>query len=765
VAGLEARQVASDGLTGQQASGRGPCSALSGAGRTGPPPLVMPTYHGSLGDAHVRAVVRAALRAHGFLPSNHEVRLEASAQLAAGRWLRDKALPEALPDAGALDAYRRLATVDPYIWDALPRVSGFGYRQATVLDRLAWTSPSVEYDVVLVGAAFNAAIWLLDYLVDEHMAGNLIFALVDDALISALFADATSWNALLGERRRELGDARVEVLLALIFVCVARARMLLGRGGSEQAWARLAEYVRAAYVAERLASSAQLSGAAWAPLVSALEGKATLPAKVMLQVSILATRPPRTEAPQDLEDRVVALGRLIGEIDDLVDVVKDCRAGVPSLLLVRLSRDLASRGRASASDTDVYQLIAGAADEIVTHLRSGGFLLESSRSPADDVFSELARFARMAVALWSGWDEESDVGPPQEAAPMRIASRSAAPARATRMLLEQRNEGYAEAVHLFPVPELGGDREMTYPALLYQRATILDALIDAHQAGLEIPRRVLDEEALFILQAKHQSMRGGWSYIPEMVLLPPDADDLGIVLQVLHRVGGVELAAACDEPVRLALDAAEPTGAVPTWIFGLRERSPKNEPAIQYLDAIGWPGDGAQPEVVANLCYGLVLHDRTRYRLPLERAASYLESVQADDGHWDCAWYADRYYGTYRAVSVLAVVRPESLAIRRARSFLLDRQGVDGGWGDGRSDPLNTGFAVLSLISCGMELGDGVAALGVEHLRSTQENDGGWPAVVWGSFTSPYGLQTYGSRTITTAFALKALLAVEETAR
>lgn len=200
---------------------------------------------------------------------------------------------------------------------------------------------------------------------------------------------------------------------------------------------------------------------------------------------------------------------------------------------------------------------------------------------------------------------------------------------------------------------------------------------------------------------------------------------------------------------------------MPTWVFGLPERSPGDQPARAYIDAIGGPGAGAQPEVVANFCHGLVVHDLARYRVPLERAAAYLESVQADDGQWASAWYAGSYYGTYRAVSMLRAVWPGSRAIVRARSFLLWQQRPDGGWGEDRSDPLSTAFALLALTKCEADPHDPAAMRGAGYLLATQESDGGWPMVIWGSFSTPYGVQVYGSRTITTAFALKALLAAE----
>jgi hypothetical protein len=695
------------------------------------------------------------LRSHGFAPDINEIRVESRAWVTVGLRLQHHHLPTTLPDAHSLEAYRSLAVVDPYLWAALPRVAGFGYRQAAVVDCLVRREAKApDDDVLLVGAAFNVAIALLDYLVDDAGASDIVFGLVDDALVSALFSDSASSADILAERRRSAHDPRIHVLLALMSVCVTRARLLLRRSGNVDAWVRLAECVYRAYVAERL-TAPKFPLCYAESLSTALEDKARLPVKIMMYVSFLASNPHENAIRPELEDRLDALGRLIGTIDDIVDVAKDSRAGVPSLALRRLGSPGPSDIQ-TISDADLYRLIRNVTQDVVTRMRAEGFTVESAAMGAASDDCELARFARAAVALWSDWDESSSmpiVGSPAE------RTRTCA-VRATDLLLQEQRAGYPTAIHNFPMPSAKGQGEVTYPAVLYQRATILDGLIDAYEAGLDVPRSVLDAEALEILLAKHESMPGGWSYIPEMRLLPPDADDLGIVLQVLHRIGGADLAAACDEAVRLSLDAAEPTGAIPTWILGLADRSSPGAASIAYIDSIGSPGDGTQPEVVANLCYGLLVSDRRRYEHPLQRAIGYLETAQVPDGHWISSWYAGPYYGTYRALSVIATVRPTSKAVGPGQRFLLRRQRRDGGWGEQGSDPLNTAFAVLALALSGAASRESAVGRGVDYLLREQEADGGWPTVVWGRFPTPYGVQTYGSRPITTSFALKAVLAV-----
>jgi squalene-hopene/tetraprenyl-beta-curcumene cyclase len=251
-------------------------------------------------------------------------------------------------------------------------------------------------------------------------------------------------------------------------------------------------------------------------------------------------------------------------------------------------------------------------------------------------------------------------------------------------------------------------------------------------------------------------VRGGWSYIPEVAELPPDADDLGQALQVLCRLGGPALAFTCEEGVRLALDAAGPHGGFPTWIFDPRGRAPADRRVRNYVSVIG--GVGVHPEVVANLLQGILLYDPARYRQALRRTIPYLESVQDERGAWPSHWYAGPYYGTYRIATVLGALTPGSTALRRARAFLQGDQRGDGSWGASAGDALSTALALLTLSAPGMDTDETSVGRGLAYLLATQQADGGWPASPWISFQTLDGVETYGSRTITTAFSLKALV-------
>jgi squalene-hopene/tetraprenyl-beta-curcumene cyclase len=335
-------------------------------------------------------------------------------------------------------------------------------------------------------------------------------------------------------------------------------------------------------------------------------------------------------------------------------------------------------------------------------------------------------------------------------------------AAAIQMLLTQQRDGYREAIHHLRLPRIypEGLRLETYPAVLFQRAIALDGLLDAYAAGYSVSRRILESETFAILRAKHRDVRGGWNYIPEVLELPPDADDLGIVLQVLCRVGGPALASTCDEAIQLALAAAEPDGGIPTWILDSHGHSIVDEAMRAYVEVID--GRGAHPDVVSNLLYGLILYDKSRYHNEFLRAVAYLEAAQDERGGWLSRWYAGLYYGTYRVTLAISALSPSSEALGRAQAFLLGSQRDDGSWGEDRSDPLATALSVLALTALGMSLNDDAINRGVTYLVGTQELDGGWPASPFIAFPTSDGVEmhTYASRTMTTTFCLKALLGI-----
>ena len=712
----------------------------------------MTVYHGLLDGSHLRAAIRLALRAHGFSVSRTHLDHSIEAERQLGESLRDRLLPERFPAFVDVADYQSIATVDPHLWDRLPHMLGFGYQQAVVLNRLMICSPDVDQDVAVVGAAFSAGIALIDYCVDEQADGTLVFEMLNRDLVRLIFAPTAGAEAAFAGAYSRVSDPRLRSLCALVWICAHGFSELYSRSRNDAAWKDLARLISQLYESERAVSVATVTGEASSrdlrPLV---EAKSVLPFVAMYRIVSLAT--PELETSERARRASMTLGQVVSLIDDLVDLLEDCSRGAPNIVASRLADRLAVESRTEASDADLYEMIDITVADVVD-------LLTTNALGIDDT-TDVIDFARLTVARWAGWEDEVTASPHAD----RVnggEQQSSSIIDAIEMLLTQQRDGYQEAVHRLRLPRIypEGLRLETYPALLFQRAIVLDGLLDAYAAGYSVLRQLLESEAFAILRAKHRHVRGGWNYIPEVPELPPDSDDLGIVVQVLCRVGGPALASTCDDAIQLALATADPDGGIQTWILDPNGRSRFDEAMRAYIEVID--GRGAHPDVVGNLLYGLLLYDRSRYQNDILRSVAYLEAVQDEQGVWLSRWYAGPYYGTYRVVSAIGMVSPESDACRRARMFFLESQRGDGSWGEGRSDPLATALSLLALRALGMHLEDKPIDRGVTWLISTQETDGGWPASPFIAFPTSDGVEmhTYGSRTMTTTFCLKALLSV-----
>lgn len=741
-------------------------------------------YCGAINDGHLRAVIRVALRTHGFTVSRSDVDRAIKEERQLGCWLRDEAFPERFPDFVDAADYRAFAEMDPCFWNRLPYVAGFGYQQAAVLEALA-AEPSKMDDVAILAAAFSAGISLVDYLIDEHSLRMLVFETLNREVVRGMFEHVGEAVAALARAYRQVENPGLRLLCALVATCANGFHSLYYRSGNEAAWSDLAQLINRLYEAERCISLTSFtSRQEIRSSLPAVEAKSVLPFVATLHILMLAR--PQSEELTRWRCASETLGRIILLTDDLVDLLSDSLRKAPSTALLCLADRAAGRGSPQPSDADVYDVVDVTVKELLALLQPDAFKpggKDSSDEHSEEVgahddpsggevanpgLAALIDFTRLMVARWVRWDEES-----AEATSWGSTDRGQRTAQsnptmaATRMLLAQQQDGYQEAIHHLGLPHLysEGPRIEVHPALLFQRALVLDSLLDARAAGHPVPRRVIDSETFTILRAKHPDVRGGWNYIPEVPELPPDADDLGIVLQVLCRSGGPVLASVCNEAIWLALEAAEPHGGFPTWILDPLAPPTVDEAMRTYIEVT--KSGGVHPDVVSNLLYGLILYDPAQFRDHLLQAVTYLETVQDERGVWPSRWDAGPYYGTYRVVSVLGVLAPDSKALDRARAFLLQNQTQDGGWGDGGSDPLSTALAVLALTAQNMPLEEVAIERGINYLVGTQEADGGWPASPFISFPIPTsegveaganGVENYASRTITTACCLKALL-------
>lgn len=686
-----------------------------------------PSYAGVLTDGHIRAAARLALRAAGVRPVDGEladaVRRE---RLLAQRLVRE-VLPERLPMvAEALEVQRAIGR--PALTERLPGMLALGWRQVHVL-RSPDVPSSTRPRLGLLGATFNAAISAYDHLLDEPVrerptpsgATETLASLVDGVL-----RDPTATSRRPG---RGVEDADWSLLMALIEGW-ARTAAAVVADGDPSPWPALADTVRGLLRAETLVATGHQGPADSAGL---RRWVSTGPAQAL---RLMAELDPAAGAPVSDSTAAAHLGEVMWLADDLADLANDARRGEPNTLLVGRTGEL--------TDCDLYRLLA-----------SGGRRLADCLTRP--VPAELNRFAHEIAFRWLQWDQhprastESVGSTEQEGIDAAVA--------ATNLLLQRQAGRYAGEEHVltFPRHTLNGVRVQTHGGLVFLRATVLAALLEADAAGIAVPDAVLAAEGLELLQSKHPGARGGWSYLPDVPELPPDADDLAQVLRALHRLGGSTLASSCTEGVRLALDASGPSTEVPTWVLPPRPQNDLDRRMRRCVELVG--GGGSQPDVVANLLLALAETDPERYREPIAAGARLLAGQQVDEGCWPSAWYAGRYHGTALTISLLRRVGGHERHLRRARAFLLDGQDASGGWHDAGGEALPTAQALLALSRLAYPADASARRNAVQRLHELQQDDGGWAAEPWIQFPTRDGPHTYRSRTATTAVALTALLA------
>ncbi len=708
----------------------------------------MMLYSGILTQEHLQATIRCALRSQGF-GSPPQLEDTLAEQLEIGVSIRDTIWPRILPSFADEKEYRLLATSDPRLWERLPFMAGLGWRQARALSQISGTAPEQLEAVALLGATFNAAISVLDYLADEQNHGATLFTLLDRRTVNHIFELNKSFMSLVGQAYRYVTTPAQKLLFTLIASCGAQGQALLRSATNLVAWRSLGDIIGQLFEAERSIVLGTGSSDLHA-LLPLIETKSALPSVATLYITLLGA--PEAGLPSSTASSTArALGNIFWMVDDLVDIIVDARNGAPNRFVLLIEDRIRAEGRDTATDADIYDAIYGGTAELVKKLNTLP-QLEGGRNSA------LADFARITVADWTSWPMQTEIKRTVLDTSCRQERVEHAARHAICLLLAEQQTGYREATHYLRFPRASKIYE-THPAVLAQRAVVLDALIDAHEIGLEIPESVVHAEILSILRAKHRHVRGGWNYIPEIPELPPDIDDVGQVLQALVRVGGRDLASTCDEGIRLALDGANPDGGIVTWIIDPQGSTSADLLVRSYLSVMG--GWGAHPEVMANFLYGLFLYDYSRFFVPIHQGITYLEALQSHDGTWTSKWYDGPYYGTYKVAALLVAAKKDSLALRKLINGIREKQNKDGGWGNDEPNALSTALALLTLAVGGIHHEDPCVQRGLEFLVNAQGADGWWAAQPWIAFPTLDGLESHGSRTISTAFSLRALLAWE----
>jgi hypothetical protein len=261
----------------------------------------------------------------------------------------------------------------------------------------------------------------------------------------------------------------------------------------------------------------------------------------------------------------------------------------------------------------------------------------------------------------------------------------------------------------------------------------------------------------------------GWRYFDNYLAIPPDSDDLGLVLHVLAAAGVSPDEPWVAAPLRhLARNRRSP-GMFPTWLV--------TDPDSRSTTDEAWAsGTGSvHPEVVANLCHALLALNAVGWTEDLVAAAGWLASSPGDrlvGNHW--------YYGLgYAGWMICAFLRATHTAglFDAANSLALYRELLAGGQNELGAWPLDhlpiarvglgraprpvlqhsvseTAWRVAALRAAGVPARHPMLSNAVRFLAGAQQSDGGFAAE---PFFETLSVDPYGSRTTTAAAVVHAL--------
>src|SRR5690606_23610214 len=306
---------------------------------------------------------------------------------------------------------------------------------------------------------------------------------------------------------------------------------------------------------------------------------------------------------------------------------------------------------------------------------------------------------------------------------------------ALNSLLEEKANGFCNTKHVMPFSrEVFRVQKDFQEGDVYQRALILDTLLDFNSVLQNQLLKVITSEADYLLEARRKTGIGGWAYFPDLIELPPDVDDLAQVMQVMLRAGYEKKASSYFEtPLDVLLnDQGNDDNGWESWIVPAQDQNEEQQLQTVWINK-AW-GTGSDVEVVANLIYALTMYDPHRFATAIDRGVNFLLKSQSNNHSWNSTWYYGPYYGTYVSLRAICAANGPRNPIENTIDFLESSRLSDGSWeveGQGGS-ALQTGLALLGLSIAKQTLGHGFDVRWLEsslrYLQQTGDANGHWPS-------------------------------------
>lgn len=287
-----------------------------------------------------------------------------------------------------------------------------------------------------------------------------------------------------------------------------------------------------------------------------------------------------------------------------------------------------------------------------------------------------------------------------------------------------------------------------------QRSAKQELTAKAFPAGLvvEILARTGHAVQPQVEQVFAQLRASGYRYYP-LPDLPPDADDLGLLLRLFRYLPAQEQPAARRQlavPLRQMAAAVLPSGEIPVWF--------QTDAVARQSPPLVWGGSCATTEV--NLLLGLLQFDWPAYRSIVQNSVRFVFHRFETKGLGAAHYYVTPYV-LWSAFKLMAELRAGSFdpdlrqQVERAEAPFVAR--FERATGQPVISPQTAAFFALTEAPVAQTL-----ARWRDRLLKSQRHDGSWPAEPL--FLIPHGQRTawYASRLVTSAFCYWALVKFQE---
>ncbi|WP_298317070.1 prenyltransferase/squalene oxidase repeat-containing protein [uncultured Aquimarina sp.] len=335
-------------------------------------------------------------------------------------------------------------------------------------------------------------------------------------------------------------------------------------------------------------------------------------------------------------------------------------------------------------------------------------------------------------------------------------------------LIKEHYDGYVNTKHVMPFsPEVFQVTEEFQEGDIFQRALILDTFIDANTILDNLLENIITSEATYLIDSRRKEGVGGWAYFPKLRELPPDADDLAQVMQVLCRSGyKKETVSLFEEPLKVLFrDQANIDNGWESWIIPKENQSLEEQLQTIWVNR-AW-GKGSDIDVVGNVLYALSIYDKDRFSKEIKKGLFFLYNSH-EQYSWKSTWYYGKNYGTYVSIRAICANDGDKQTIRKAVEFLINSRKADGGWAleNEISSPLQTALALLGIDIANKYLGISIDPNWLEKsrvfLQEKYNEISGWESSPF--IRMPMGrpsgyihtILTYESATITNNYVTKA---------